>query len=328
MLTWLGWKFTGFSKGNSMKEKIGVIDLGTNTFHLLIAEFDKGSLSVIHRERQAVKLGMGGINQGLILDEAAERGIKCLLGFKEKLEKENVQKIKALGTSALRSAANGQQVIDLIKTRTGITVEIISGDQEAEYIYYGVRSAVELGNTHSLIVDIGGGSVEFIIASPENILWKASLDIGAQRMLERFHQHDPILKEELEALNQHYVASLISVEKAMSEFHPNVLVGSSGTFDTLSEIFCQNNRLTYHSGQPETPLTVEGFRTIHTELISKSRADRLKIPGMIEMRVDMIVVASCLIRHLIDRFDFQKVRVSSYSLKEGVLASLTAGRKS
>ena len=322
MLTWLGWKFTGCSNRIFMKEKIGVIDLGTNTFHLLIAEINDGAVTVLYRERQAVKLGMGGINRGVILDEAIERAIQCLLQFKEKLDREHVKRVKALGTSALRSAGNGQQAIELIKSKTGIEVERISGDQEAEYIYYGIRSAVALGTSNSLIVDIGGGSVEFILANHSKIHWKASLDIGAQRMLERFHRHDPMLASELEDLTQHYHQALAPVATALAEFHADALIGSSGTFDTLSEIYCINNQLHYLSGQPETPLTIEGFRFIHSELILKNRADRLKIPGMIEMRVDMIVVASCLIKYLVDHYALRTVRVSSYSLKEGVLARL------
>ncbi len=305
-----------------MKERIGVIDLGTNTFHLLVAEVHDGRMSIIHRERQAVKIGMGGINQGVIKEDAIRRAIKCLQGFRATLDLERVEKVQALGTSALRSATNGGAVIDAIKEETGIHVKIITGEAEAEYIYFGVRAAMDLGTSASLVVDIGGGSVEFIIADRERIFWKASYNIGAQRMLERYHGHDPILPSERDDLQAHYHEVLMSLQKAMSEFRPSVLVGSSGTFDTLSEIYCLRNQLPFRFEQPETPLTVEAFREIHAELISKDRSDRMKIPGMIEMRVDMIVVASCLIQYLIDHYDFQKIRVSSFSLKEGVLAKI------
>ncbi len=305
-----------------MKERIGVIDLGTNTFHLLIAEVNDGRISVIHRERQAVKIGMGGINQGVIKEDAIGRAIQCLQGFKATLDLEQVVKVQALGTSALRSATNGSIVIHTIKEKTGIEVKLISGEQEAEYIYYGVRAAMDLGKMPSLIVDIGGGSVEFIIADHARIFWKASFDIGAQRMLESYHRHDPILSAERDALHAHYDDVLGTLQQAMLDFRPRVLVGSSGTFDTLSEIYCQRNQLPFRSDQPETPLTHEAFQEIHAELISKNRSDRMQIPGMIEMRVDMIVVASCLIQYLVDHYDFQKIRVSSFALKEGVLAKM------
>jgi exopolyphosphatase / guanosine-5'-triphosphate,3'-diphosphate pyrophosphatase len=108
----------------------------------------------------------------------------------------------------------------------------------------------------------------------------------------------------------------------LAEYKPKSLVGSSGTFDTLSEIYCIRKDVLYSEAQPESPLTLESFYQIHEELLTKDRAHRLAIPGMIEMRVDMIVVASCLIKHLVSHYQFSKIRVSTYSLKEGVLASL------
>lgn len=303
-------------------ERVGVIDLGTNTFHLLIAEVSEDSMSIIHRERRPVKIGMGGINQGVIREEAVARAIDCLQQFKKILDTEGVSRILALGTSALRSAGNSKQVINSIQNATGITVEVISGDQEAEYIYLGIQSAMDLGTRPSLIVDIGGGSVEFIIADRSRIFWKVSLDIGAQRMLEEFHRHDPILSMEHQALCDFYQAALTPVAAAISEWTPEILVGSSGTFDTLSEINCIRNGISYAEGKPESPLSLESFRTIHEELIAKNRDQRLQIPGMVPMRVDMIVVASCLIEYLVDTFNFREIRVSSFSLKEGVLATL------
>lgn len=305
-----------------MKERVGVIDLGTNTFHLLIAEVGEGSMSIIHRERQPVKIGMGGINQGVIRDEAIHRAIHCLQQFKRTLDTKRVSRILALGTSALRSAGNGKEVIQAIHEATGITVEVISGEQEAEYIYHGIRAAMDLGTACSLIVDIGGGSVEFIVANHARIYWKASLDIGAQRMLEEFHRHDPILATERQALSDFYQAALTPVAAAIRKWMPEILVGSSGTFDTLSEIHCIRNGIRYAEGNPESPLSLQSFRTIHDELIAKNREQRMQIPGMIPMRVDMIVVASCLIEYLVDTFNFREIRVSSFSLKEGVLATL------
>lgn len=305
-----------------MKERVGVIDLGTNTFHLLIAEVGEGSMSIIHRERQPVKLGMDGINQGVIRDEAFARAVHCLQQFKKILDAERATRIMALGTSAFRSAGNGKEVIKQIHEATGITVEIISGDLEAEYIYHGIRAAMDLGTTRSLIVDIGGGSVEFIIADRSRIFWKASLDIGAQRTLEEFQRHDPILPGERQALHDFYHEALTSVAVAINEWRPEILVGSSGTFDTLSEIHCIRNGIGYAEGKPESPLSLESFRTIYRDLLAKNREQRLQIPGMIPMRVDMIVVASCLIEYLVDTFNFKEIRVSSFSLKEGVLAAL------
>lgn len=302
-----------------MKKRLAVMDLGTNTFHLLVADAGDGTLSVVHRDRRPVKLGKDGINEGRITPEAMERAVACMRDFRDTCETLGVQTIKAIGTSALRSAANGRVVTGEIREATGIIVDVISGDQEAIYIYYGIRAAMDLGAVPSLIVDIGGGSVEFIIADQETIFWKRSVDIGAQRMLEQYHRHDPMLPAELQALEQHYEASLQDLSEAVTQWKPRTLVGSSGTFDTLSEIHCLREGIPYRPTDPETPLTVEACQRIHRELLTRDRAARMSLPGMIEMRVDMIVVASCLIDYLVRSFHFKKIRVSSYSLKEGVM---------
>lgn len=306
-----------------MDQKLAIIDLGTNTFHLLIAGWENGGHRILERHRSAVKVGVGGINQDIIQEDAIDRAVQALRSFKEITEKHSipVSKIFAFGTSALRNAKNNNDVIQRIKAGSDIDVTIISGDQEAEFIYKGVRSAVDLGNDTSLIIDIGGGSVEFIIANANEIFWKKSFEIGGQRLLEKFQKHDPIAPSEIIELDKYLERSLQELFLNLKQFNPTTLVGSSGTFDTLSEIHCVRHNLPYQEIDPETPLSMQSFFIIYQELISKNRAERMAIPGMIEMRVDMIVVACCLIRFLLERHSFDVIRVSTYSLKEGVLAS-------
>ncbi len=304
-----------------MRERLAVIDLGTNTFHLLIAERENNKIHILYREKQPVKIGLGGINQGLITEEAVRRGILCLKKFSATLEEWKVARVQAFGTSALRSAINGMEVVEKLKRETGIETTLISGDEEAGYIYQGVRSALDLGAEKCLIVDIGGGSVEFIIGNNKQYYWKQSFDIGAQRLLELFRPHDPIHPEDVQLLEVHFKKSLMPLHDAMQVHNPRTLVGSSGTFDTLSEIYCERNQLPYFPDAGETPITLQEYNKIHKELMYKNRAQRLQIPGMIEMRVDMIVVASCLVNYLLAIYAFHNIRVSSYSLKEGVLAS-------
>lgn len=308
-----------------MPNKVAIIDLGTNTFHLLIAEEHGEGYRIIHRDRLATKIGMGGINDGLITESAIRRALLAMQSFRNTLDQHNVpvQQVYAFGTSAFRNARNGAELAGKIKELTGIEVNILSGDEEAETIYRGVKSALDLGDEMSLIIDIGGGSVEFIIADRNRISWKISLEIGAQRLLEKFHRHDPILPEEVDALNNYLVEALKPLMGALEQYKPEVLVGSSGTFDTLSDIFCCKHQIEKLPEEVETPLTLEGFYEIYDELLVKNREERLRIPGMIEMRVDMIIVACCLIRFLLEKHAFRRIRVSSYALKEGALARLS-----
>jgi exopolyphosphatase/guanosine-5'-triphosphate,3'-diphosphate pyrophosphatase len=303
-------------------DKIAIIDMGTNTFHLLIAEASEEGYSITSRERLAVKIGMGGINQGIITPEGLQRALVAMQSFKNTIEREQIKHVYAFGTSALRNARNNKQVADEITAVTGIQINIISGDLEAEYIYQGVKAALGLEHEKSLIIDIGGGSVEFIIANNDHIFWKESFEIGAQRLLERFQKHDPIIAEEIKALDKYFDEELTTLFTAIQAHKPTIMVGSSGTFDTLSDIFCIQHDIHKTSEEIETPLTINGFYDIYKELLVKNRDQRMQMPGMLEMRVDMIVVACCLIRFLLEKRSFERIRVSTYSLKEGVLTSI------
>jgi exopolyphosphatase/guanosine-5'-triphosphate,3'-diphosphate pyrophosphatase len=303
--------------------KLAIIDLGTNTFHLLIAEGNQSGYRITYRERLAVKIGMGGINRSIITPEGLQRALVAMHSFKNKIELAGVDKVFAFGTSALRNASNGNEVVDKIEALTGIRVNIISGEEEAAFIHRGVMSALDVGLETSLIIDIGGGSVEFIICNNQQVFWKRSFEIGAQRLVERFQKHDPILPEEIQQLDAYFKDELPELFAALQQYQPTLLVGSSGTFDTLSDIFCHEHDIHKSDDDPETPLSIAGIREIYADLIKKNRSERLQIPGMIEMRVDMIVVATCLIRFLVDTHPFEHVRVSTYALKEGVLSELS-----
>ena len=305
-----------------MVTRIAIIDMGTNTFHLLVAEISEKGYCIIHREKLAVKLGMGGINRGFITEGGIQRSMLALQSFKNVIDQLQAQKIYAFGTSALRNARNADEVVHKAKELTGIDVNIISGDQEAEFIYLGAKSAMDLSEGVSMVMDIGGGSVEFIICNNDQIFWKESFEIGAQRLLEKFQHHDPISSEEVNALREHLKNELGSLMNAMQTYKPSVLIGSSGTFDTLSDIFCHQHNIHKSPEEVETPLTIEGFHEIFDVLKKKNREERMLIPGMIEMRVDMIVVACCLIQHIFETHFFNRIRVSTYSLKEGVLTWL------
>lgn len=299
--------------------RIAVIDMGTNTFHLLIAELAGDTHRIIHKERVPVKVGEKGINKNEITSEAWGRAIKTLKDFKNTATKFDVNEFFATGTSAMRNAVNGQKLAEEIKIQTGIETTIISGTREAELILMGVRKALDLGEEKSLIMDIGGGSIEFIIANQKETFWMRSFEIGGQRLVEKFHNHDPITKDEIVAVKEFLAEELDELAQECKVHCPATLVGSSGTFDTLSDIYRAENSIEANADETEHPFPIESFKSIYHDLLSKVRAERLEIPGMIEMRVDMIVVAAILIDYLIHTLDIRSMRVSAYALKEGVL---------
>jgi exopolyphosphatase / guanosine-5'-triphosphate,3'-diphosphate pyrophosphatase len=306
------------------KQQIAVIDLGTNTFHLLIVSIDEDQhFHLVHRERKAVMIGRGGINQGLIQKEAQCRALAALEYFKEVIDQYQVEHVVATATSAFRNAQNGQELAQQIYKNTGISIDIISGDTEADYIFYGIKEAMQLQDEKALIMDIGGGSVEFIICDIDHILWKQSFEIGAQRLLDRFQIEDPISKENVDQLLEYFDTALVSLTEAIDKYNPRTLIGASGTFDTLSDIYVIDQNVFVAPDASELPLTYEHYLKIHQELNQKNHEERLKIPGMVEMRADMIVVASWLIHFVLEKYHIRKIRVSAYALKEGLLRCAT-----
>ena len=302
--------------------RIAIIDMGTNTFHLLIANAGGGKYEIILRQHDAVKLGQAGINEGLITDAAWNRAMTAMRRFRQTIDDCGVATTYAFGTSAIRNASNGAALVEEIKRTTGITVRVISGDEEAGYIFEGVKAALDLGDEGNLVMDIGAGSVEFIIGDSHRIHWMRSFELGGQRLFEKFQKHDPVSEDEITELNTYLEKELHPLQRALTEFRPRTLVGSSGTFDTLSDIFYIQHNLSRTGEETETSLTLAGFYEIFEDLIHKDRAQRMQIPGMIEMRVDMITVSCCLIRYVLKAYPFERIRVSTYSLKEGVLASV------
>lgn len=299
--------------------KVAVIDLGTNTFHLLIAEVKDGTYKILQRERKAVRIGEKGINKDEITPQAWDRALKALHEFKEIISKNNISQVFGTATSAIRNAKNGENLVQEIKKQTDIDIEVISGLREAELIHYGAKKAMDFGLEKNLIMDIGGGSIEFIIADRNQAYWMQSFEIGGQRLVEKFHNTDPIATEDIQKLSNYFDKELSDLLHACDQHKPHVLIGCSGTFDTLSDIYCEYANITRQEKATEYPFDFNYFDKIYPDLISKNRHERLNIPGMIEMRVDMIVVACVLVNHLINLLHISNIRVSGYALKEGIL---------
>ena len=303
--------------------RIAVMDLGTNTFHLLIADVDNGLISEVVRDHEAPKLGEGGISKGFIQPEAYKRGVATMEKFANRIKLHNARVVKAIATSMMRNAANGADFMEEVKARTGIEITMIDGQQEAEYIYRGVKASGCLSEQQSLIMDIGGGSVEFILCTNQNIVWKHSFEIGAVRLMDRFHQTDPIPHDAIEALHSYLGEVLQPLFNATHNAPIEKLIGSAGAFETFAEVIelSKSNNfdiLTTKSYDFELRDFIDTTNTI----IRSHHQERSSMKGIIPLRVDMIVVASLLTRFVMQRLNISKIGMSTYSLKEGVMASL------
>jgi exopolyphosphatase/guanosine-5'-triphosphate,3'-diphosphate pyrophosphatase len=156
--------------------------------------------------------------------------------FHQNMVRYDVGEVKAIATSALRSTSNGPDFIEQVKQKTGIAIEVIDGDREAAYIYKGVKASGCLSNDNTLIIDIGGGSVEFIICDQDHISWKQSFEIGAARLMDKFHHDDPITAEAISNLQAYLDHVLAPLFQATQNVSIQKLIGSSGAFETFAEV--------------------------------------------------------------------------------------------
>ena len=308
-----------------MGSRLAIIDLGTNTFHLLIVERNGEDATTCFHESRPARIGLGGINKRILTEEAIQRALTVLKFFREQLDLHNVplENTFAFGTSAIRNAENQELFCETVMLETKIPITVIDGDKEANYIYKGVRRGAKLGVSPCLIMDIGGGSVEFIIGNDSQIFWKQSFEIGGQRLMEKFMRNDPLTEGDKKKLYNHFEENLIPLVNAVHQYAPEKLVGSSGTFDTLVDIDFQHRTGNWApKNQTDFTLPIEEFYRIYALIISGNHEQRMAIPGMIALRVDMIVVAVCLIDYILKSFEIRQMQISSFALKEGVLAEV------
>ncbi|MGI4741653.1 MAG: hypothetical protein ACRYG7_41325 [Janthinobacterium lividum] len=305
--------------------RLALIDMGTNTFHLLIVEDRPGQPPhKLVRTKVGVRLGEGGISKGEIAPAPYARALQTVRGFKEEIELHQVTEVRATATSAMRVSRNGPDLVRDILDQTGIQVEVIGGEREAELIAKGIRQAVPLGQAKHLLMDIGGGSVEFIIANEDTIFWKQSFEIGAQRLLDKFFE-DPsgILPREQVAAELEYVADKLAPLTAAVAAHGPLagLVGSSGSFDTLADLSVGQVRREADL-PPRTTLSVADFEHHFGQLLTLNHDERVALPGMFPMRADMLVVASIIIKYVLTTYGLTNITASAFALKEGLLAEL------
>jgi exopolyphosphatase / guanosine-5'-triphosphate,3'-diphosphate pyrophosphatase len=307
---------------------IAIIDLGTNTFNLLIADINPdGTYKNLFKTKIPTRLGEGTINKNLISKEAFKRGIAALRTKKDMISKFRAIRTYAFATSAIRSCRNGKLFIKAAQEEAGINVQVISGIKEAELVYYGVRKALTIGPEPALIMDIGGGSNEYVIATDREILWKGSFDIGVARLLLKFNPSDPITEEQVKEIENYLDDTLKRLYEAMTEHKVTELIGAAGSFETFVALIAnQLYDINSIKGKTEYEVNLADFDLIHNQLLNSTKTDRLSMKGMVQMRVDMIVIASIMVKHLLNKFDLKKMRYSAYALKEGILEQVVKGK--
>ncbi len=306
------------------KDRIAIIDLGTNTFNLLITEINSnGTYRILLESKLPAKLGEGGIHKATITPQAIERGLEALRNHLITISGYQVDSIFCFATSAIRSASNGEDFVKRVRTELGLTIRIIQGDEEAQLIFDGVKQVFPINNEYTLIIDIGGGSVEFIIANRMGVAWKQSYNLGVARLLEQFQPSDPIRKEEIKLIQKYLKSELKTLFEAVKKFPVTKVTGSSGSFDTIAALLAKKNYpLLDLSKLTSLKLKRAYIQEIHQQLTESVASKRRTMPGMEPYRVDSIVPASIIVQFIITEFKIKEIWQCSFSLKEGAVLQI------
>ncbi len=296
--------------------RVGVIDLGSNTFHLLIVDVENDRFNTVFKERAFIGLAENGIDE--LSADAMDRGAEALARFKNKLDEYQVPKYKVIGTSALRSANNSVQFTDRIKDSLAIDIEIIDGDREAELIYKGVNLLNESTSECQVIMDVGGGSVEFIIFQSEDIIWSESFDVGLGVLKNEVPLSDPVLDLEIEKIKTFLDEKLESLKEALKDRSIDALIGASGSFEVIQSM----NGLEV-SSLVMSEVSLEDYHKTADAIIQSTTAEREEMEGLPSSRILLIVVAMILIDKAIDIIQPKRLKISPFALKEGILSELT-----
>lgn len=300
--------------------RVAVIDLGTNTCNLLIAEVIKPGYKILHQSKQLVRLGDKNIKTNQIGTEAIQRVFKALLAQKKIVKEYQVGKVCVVATSAVREAANKIDFLEKISEYTGWIVEVVSGKKEAELIFKGVLLALENMEKPSVILDIGGGSNELILAHKAEMLWKESQPTGMARVITQFALSNPLKPEEFIILKNFFKARHESAFKQCRLQKVKTLVGCSGAFDTIADIIDQVNP--GEKLRKKQEIGLDDFWKVYRLITESTRNQRLQMKGMDMVRVDLIVPAMVFIGQLIEESEITEIIQTDFALREGVLYDL------
>ena len=312
---------------------IAAIDIGTNSIHMVIVKIEPAlpTFSVIAKEKDTVRLGERDPKTGELTPEAIERSLSALRRCKDLADSLNVKEIIAVATSATREAKNGQEFLNQIESELGITVNLISGQEEARRIYLGVLSGVDFGEQPQIIIDIGGGSTELILADIHEPRFLSSTKVGAVRLAREFVTTDPISKEELKYLRA-YVRGML--ERSVDEIWQNLqlnevpsLIGTSGTIQTLATI----HAIEKYGAAPNPiggyQVSREELEKIVQKLAVMTCKERLEVAGIADKRAEIIVPGAIILLEVMTMLNLDSITICEQALREGIIVDwmLTRG---
>ena len=299
--------------------RVGTIDIGTNSMRLLIADYKNNKIENREKYINTTRIGQGVDKEGYITEEAMQRNLKALKEFSDKCKEEKCEKVYCMGTSALRDSKNGQDFVNRAKELTNIDVKIICGDEESNLGFMGVLEGTD-GNKKDdiLVIDIGGGSTEFIIGNEEGIKFCKSENVGALRMTEKFITTDPISDEEFDAMTDFIEETISFTLDSIKHMHISKLVGIGGAITSLSAM---NQQLEVYSMEKvhNSVVTKKDLEKILQNLKNMTLNDKKTIKGLQPKRADIITAGVKILHIIMKKLEFETIVISEYDNLEGLL---------
>ncbi len=298
--------------------RLAAIDVGSNSIHMIVAQIDAGgAVTTLWRLKEMVGLGRISFPARRLTADAMDRALVTLRRFQQVAQQRQCEKIVAVATSAVREAENGGDFIERVRGELGLRLRVVSGREEARLIYLGVRHAVDLKGGPHLLLDVGGGSVEFIVANDTKPLLLESRKLGSARMTAKFIKSDPVDARELGALMRHYRQELQPLCENIRTLAPVKVYGTSGTLENLAAMSGSTEKV---NGDGTTGVIErQHLQSLTGRLIESRAKDRAAMSGLDDKRQDQIIAGAVLVNELFQELDLKRMYVCRAALREGIL---------
>ncbi len=304
--------------------RLAAIDVGSNSIHMIVAQIDAdGAVTTLWRMKEMVGLGRASFPSRKLSEESMQRAIQAMVRFKQAAMQRQCEKIVAVATSAVREAENGGDFIERVRDETGQFIRVVSAREEARLIYLAVRHALPLEDKPHLIVDIGGGSVEFIVGDERRAAILESRKLGAARMTAQFVKSDPISDTDREALLKHYEQAIDPLAIAIRSVKPVRCIGTSGTLENLAAM-CGTGSLEGDGESVAGHIDRTKFEKLLDDLLESTSKTRARMRGLDDQRKDQVLAGALLVDQLFKRLDLKRIDLCGSALREGILLDYLA----
>lgn len=307
-------------RNQSKPPVIAAIDVGTNSFHMVIASVDsKGVLNIIMRDKEMVRLGSSGSDMKYLDKSAIERGVNCLKHFSDLAKSQNAQ-IRAVATSAVREALNRSEFIEKVQSQANIDIEVVSGSEEGRLIYIGTLHALPIYTKKTLVIDIGGGSTETVIGLKGDLIHVNSEKLGTIRLTKRFFENGYTTKDQIKKCREYIKGEWAPEIRLLENIGFDTVVGTSGTIQTIASMVLTARNEPVPDVLNGLIIDVDDMLKVIDNIISADTpSKRINIPGMDPKRADIIIGGAMILEYFFTKLKLNKILISPYALREGIV---------